>query len=795
MVDKIVGGIENVVFKFRLVILLLFLAVTAFMAYNATSLKVEAGFNKLLPLNHEYMKTFREYQAEFGGANRILVALKWNGEGDIFENAEYLKALKNATESVFFLPGVDRSRVSSIFTANVRYVEVTEEGFTGGDVVPADFFDAQGEPKPALFDRVRSNAIKSGEVGRLVTNDLKGAMISADLQEVDPVTGEKLDYQSVARMLETELRDKYETDQISVHILGFAKSIGDIADGARSVVVFFGVALVITAILLYLYSGSIWLTVLPLVASMVAVAWQLGSLTVMGLALDPMSILVPFLVFAIGVSHGVQMINSWNGEVLFGTSNRNNMDSLINDPHGHDSISAARITFRRLLIPGGIALISDTIGFLTLLFIEIGIIQEMAITASLGVGLIIFTNLILMPILLSYVKISNFEAYRKKHQKAVGSKDWLWNSLGFFSTVKGSIIMLVIAGVMLFVGLDIQKGLKIGDLEAGVPELRPESRYNQDSDAVVNAFAIGLDVLTVISESKTDGCVEYDIMNEIDQFAWYIMNIEGVKSSNYLSLLSKKAMVGWNEGNPKWFVTSRNRDNTVNAIYEYQDNKEVKNNSCAAMPIMFYLADHKAETINRVIAAVKKYNATIATDVVKYRLATGNVGVMAATNEAVEAAQGPMLYYVYGAIIVLCLATFLSLRATICIVAPLALVSVLAYALMTLIDVGLKVSTLPVVALGVGIGVDYGIYIFARMNEFLKEGAGLEEAFKDALKLTGKPVIFTAITLGVGVATWIMSDLKFQADMGLLLTFMFVVNMLGAVMLLPALARILYWKR
>jgi len=206
------------------------------------------------------------------------------------------------------------------------------------------------------------------------------------------------------------------------------------------------------------------------------------------------------------------------------------------------------------------------------------------------------------------------------------------------------------------------------------------------------------------------------------------------------------------------------------------------------MPVKIYTADHKAETIDRIVSEVKRYDAQHGSDEARFLLATGNVGVMAATNEAVSAAQFPMLMWVFAAIIMLCLITFRSLRATLCIVIPLALVSILAYALMSMLEIGLKVSTLPVVALGVGIGVDYGIYIFARLREILGQGAKLQEAYRKTLTITGNGVLFTGITLAMGVATWIFSPLKFQADMGILLTFMFLVNMLGAIILLPALA-------
>jgi predicted RND superfamily exporter protein len=219
------------------------------------------------------------------------------------------------------------------------------------------------------------------------------------------------------------------------------------------------------------------------------------------------------------------------------------------------------------------------------------------------------------------------------------------------------------------------------------------------------------------------------------------------------------------------------------------------NGDCSVMPVMIFTADHKAETIDRIVAEVKSFDHEFGSEALKFRLATGNVGVMAATNEAVSAAQFPMLLYVFAAIVFLCLITFRSLRATLCVVLPLGLVSLLAYTLMTRLEIGLKVSTLPVVALGVGIGVDYGIYIYSRFRTIWAEGGTLQEAYRETLTVTGNGVVFTGITLAAGVGTWIFSPLKFQADMGILLTFMFLVNMLGAIFLLPALATFLLPKR
>jgi predicted RND superfamily exporter protein len=764
-VEAVKSRIEHLVFDHRRVVLALFMLVTLFMLGSAATLRVDAGFNKLLPLEHPYMQTFVKYQKEFGGANRVLIAITVD-EGDIFNKA-FFDTLKKVTDEVFFIPGVDRAQVKSLFTPNVRFIEIVEDGFSGGNVIPATF---QGTQEG--LEEVRKNIIKSGQVGRLVANDFTGAMITAGLLEVDPSTGERIDYQQVAQRLE-KIRQDHETS--TIHIIGFAKIVGDITEGAQNVLLFFAIAFFITALLVFLYSLSIRLTILPLVTSLIAVIWQLGILPLLGYGIDPMSILVPFLVFAIGVSHGVQMINSVRGEIYMGTPIE----------------QAVRSSFRRLLVPGGIALASDTIGFLTILLIKIEIIQEMAITASIGVSVIILTNLILLPVLLSYLPADESRLQQRTEHRAARMRR-IWHALSAFSARPTATITLVIAAILFSFGMWKGAGVEIGDLEQGVPELRSDSRYNLDSAIITERFSIGVDILTVIAETHADGCIEHSNMELIDRFSWHMQNIEGVQSTLALPALARLYNAGWNEGNPKWQVLPRNQQVMVQAIRPVDTSSGLLNEDCSAMPVLIFTTNHKAKTIARIVDAVKEFDHRYGNEDLRFRLASGNVGVMAATNEAVAAAQFPMLIYVYSAIIALCLLTFRSLRATLCIVLPLGLVSVLAYALMTILDIGLKVSTLPVVALGVGIGVDYGIYIFSRLHRQLEKGLPLREGYEVTLQITGNAVLFTGLTLGIGVFTWIFSDLQFQADMGILLTFMFVLNMIASITLLPALAAFFY---
>jgi predicted RND superfamily exporter protein len=661
--------------------------------------------------------------------------------------------------------------VQSLYTPNVRFTEVVEDGIAAGNVVPADF-----EPTPEGLAQVRENVLKANIVGRLVANDFSGAIISAELLEFNPNTGEPLDYIFVARELEEKIRAKNDSIAdviVDTHIIGFAKVIGDISDGAVRVVLFFGVAFVITAIFLYLFTRSVRHTAIILVCSLIAVVWQLGTLTLLGFGIDPMGILVPFLIFAIAVSHGVQMVSAVRAEVFLGA----------------DGLTAARRGFRRVVIPGAIALASDTIGFITILVIQIQVIKEMAVTASLGVATIILTNLVLLPVLVSYVTPD--DAYLERLRKRAVRLAILWEKLSRVADPKRARVILVVALVLLVFGIWKGSDVRIGDLHAGVPELRHDSRYNIDSRVISERFAIGVDIITVIVETIPEGCIDYDVMTRIDDFTWRIRNVEGVRTVISLPVIAKVINAGWSEGSLKWRVIPRNQSVLVQSVAYVPTSSGLLNEDCSVMPVMIFTTDHRAETIDRVVNAVKGLDDELGSENVRFRLATGNVGVMAATNEEVSADQFPILIGVFSAVILLCFVTYRSIRAVLCIVLPLGLVSLLAYALMSVLEIGLKVSTLPVVALGVGIGVDYGIYIYSRFASILAEGEPIQAAYKRTLQITGTGVIFTGLALAVGVGTWIFAPLKFQADMGILLTFMFLVNMLGAIFLLPALASLL----
>jgi predicted RND superfamily exporter protein len=548
--------------------------------------------------------------------------------------------------------------------------------------------------------------------------------------------------------------------------------VGDIASGAQGVVAFFGIAFLITAALMYWFVKDIKLTVVSLVVAMMPVLWLLGTLPIIGFGIDPLSILVPFLIFSIGVSHAVQMTKSWERAVSDGMS----------------SLDAAKHSFANLFIPGTLALLTNVLGFAVILIIPIDIVRELGITASLGVAWMIITNKMLLPILLSYLKVSP-QTLEKEHAQS-DRFDKLWRTAAGFAGKKNALWSIGASVIVLAFGVWKAQDLKVGDYGQGVPELRADSRYNMDNAMIVSKFAIGVNTLGVVAQTKDvpGACTNYDVMTTIEKFDWYMQNVPGTQSVMSLPGVAKTINAGFNEGNLRWRQLPRDPSTMAQSVTPVDTATGLLNPDCSAMQVLVNTTDQQGDTLRRMVAEVKNFAKEANTPNLEFKLATGNMGVAAATNEAVDKARFEMHGAIFGALLLMCMATFRSLRATLCILIPLAIVSILCEALMPMLGIGMKVSTLPVIALGVGVGVDYGIYLYDRIEIHMEEGKDLAESFFLSLRERGTAMIFTAVTMTLGVGTWAMSALKFQADMGILLAFMFFLNMVGAIFLLPALA-------
>ena len=771
MLSLVIARLESLLFGHRAAFLIALGIFTAGMAVFAARLELSAGFEKQLPKGHEYIKTFEQYRDQLFGANRLTIAVHAR-KGDIW-NPETLTQVLKVTDALAYLPGVSRTSVTSLWTPNVFFTEITEDGFraepvAGGDIVPEKL---TGE----VIAKVRQRAVAGGHVGTLVARDQTSALITAELVDTDPVTGRKLDYVAFDRLLEEKIRHPFENERVQVQIIGFAKQIGDIAGQAADVTRFFGLAFLLTGLAVYWYCRSVRLTLLPLACSLVSLIWQFGTLRLLGFGLDPLAILVPFLVFAIGVSHGIQQINYIVREVA----------------HGTDSAGAARNSFTGLLIPGSLALVTALVSFVTLILIPIPMIRELAITAAIGVGYKIVTNLMMLPVAASFFRFTP-EFARDALLRRERHSGWLRVIARIAKPRNAAAVSLVCAGIFA-VAVWQSQGRHVGSLQAGAPELRADSRYNTDVAAIVDRFDVGLDWLTVVFEAtqerKGSVCSRADELLFIEDFAWRMSSVPGVVSADSLAGQLKLYNAGMNEGSPKLATITRD-GRGLGSQFQGVNNRlaGLSSGDCRVQAVNLYLPDHRATTIKGVVAAVKEFRESNRLDGVAIRLASGNAGVQAATNEVLASSELPMMLYVYAAILALVFFAYRDWRAMVACCLPLTVATWIGYWFMKELQIGLTVATLPVMVLAVGIGVDYAFYIYNRLQFHLAHGIGFTKALEHALLETGVATVFTAVTLSIGVATWSFSSLKFQADMGELLTFMFLVNMVLAITLLPAFA-------
>lgn len=783
MTGKFSSAVAGAVFSARPVVLAVFALLTLFLGYQALNIQVNTDVRKMVPLGHPYIENFLKHRNDVQLGNDIRVIVSDVQHDDIF-NDEYMQVLRLVTDDIYAIDGVDPSMISSLWTPDTRWAEVTEDGFEGGEIIPPAY-DGSEES----LEQLRVNVLRSRYVGRLVADDFRSSIVHAHL--MDPLAADsEVNIPELNRQLD-EIRERYQEEYpfVRIHIVGAAKVAGDVMAAAQEVAMFFFLTLGLTALLLLIDTRCIRSTLTVTGCSFAAVIWQLGVVSMLGFTIDPYSMLVPFLVFAIAVSHGVQVVNALANHAT----------------DGLEKLASARATLISLAVPGTVALVSDAIGFLTLYVIDVGVIRELAIAASVGVAIIILTNLVVVPVIMSYIGTSP-AAINKIRLKRDHHSHPLATVFSRFTQPRWAAVSVLIGVLGYAGGLWVSKDLQVGDLDKGAPELWPDPceemdcprgyipdrryQYNHDINVLVSDYSVSADVLVVIGETPPEGCNHYEALQKIDDLGWRLRNVKGVQGVTSIASATKQINANMNEGNLKWATISRDQFALNNVMRFMPD--ELYNLDCSVTPIYAFLDDHRAATLDRVTRVVEEFAAEHNDpDVIRFKLAAGNAGIEAATNQTIEASQYRMLALVYGVVFLLCLAAFRSLRAVLCIIIPLGLTSILCQALMTHLGIGVKVATLPVIALGVGIGVDYGIYIYSRLASYLKQGLPLDQAYHETLKTTGKAVAFTGLALAVGVIFWSFSSIKFQADMGILLTFMFLWNMIGALWLLPALARFL----
>lgn len=736
-----------------------------------------------LPVEHPLVQTYLAHRGTFSDANRLVVAVHAR-QGSIW-TAEGLRRLLLVTEALRLLPGVERSHVVSLWTPNVFVTDVSTQGFEAAPLISGDITPERLNDTAVALVRERTE--RGGYIGQLVSRDGRSALVVADLQE-RAADGRPLDHAAIGHALEHKIRRTYEDAQFEVQVIGYSKAISDITDFAGQAAGFALLVLAITAACVWLQVRHMVLAALPIGCSLASLVWQLAAMKLLGIGLDPLAMVVPLLVFSIGVSHGVQQVSGIVDAVGAGSS-----------PY-----RAARRGFVRLLGPGVLALGTAAASFATLALVPITAVREVGLAAALGVSFKLVSNLLMLPLAASLLSVSpqRREQWRslQSRRSALRWREALLAACASLTRPKRAITASLVLVLLAAAAAGYGTGRSVGSLRAGVAELHPDARFNRDARDIAGRFEFGLDLLTVVAEvgSSADPgpCHRPEAMAYLDRLEARWAQWPEVVSTASLAGVVRLSHAALHEGLPRMAsIPQEGRSLAAQIATLNHQVARLASEDCSVQGIHLYLRDLTSATLSPLISRLQEDLAQEQGSVtaVTLRLGGGSGAVQAATDQTLQSAEPTMLAWVYGVIVVLVLGVWRSPLALLACFAPLTMATAFGYALMRGLGLGLTVGTLPVLVLACGIGVDYAFYLFAalrsrqaRPSTQAPQTHSTEQQMLAALRASAVPTAFTALTLAASTGCWAFSGLKFQSDMGLLLGLMFLVSLFTTLVVLPA---------
>jgi len=756
-------ALAKFVIRHRLFFLLGTLAVTAFFAAQIPKVTVESPLIDLFPSDHEFVQTYKDYEDIFGGANLVVMSLEVE-KGDIF-NTPTLGKIRSITKALELLPGINNYQVLSLTQRKVKNITVdASAGFTAQPLAWPDVPTTEEE-----IEKLKKLVHTSARVhGKLVSYDDQAALIIAGFFK------EQMDELETYRKLHG-IAGEVEDDNTSIQIIGRPVILGFVLDHYSQLIYLFIATVASIILLLLLYFRDLRGMMIPVTTALLSAMWGIGLLGLMGYNFDPLVLVVPFVISARALSHSVQLIERYMEEYAV----------------DQDRSGAAERTFSGLFEPGIVGIVTDALGVAAVALTPIPLMQKLAVMGGFWVLSIIVTDMIFNPVLLSYLPPP-----KKKHVVGEGWVAHMLAAVGRWCMGPNRYTVIALTVVLLGVGGWYASKLVVGDIHPGTPMLWPNSEYNLDTEKIGNKFN-NTDIINVIVEGEEWNAVKSpDVLNKI----WFLQRrMETLPEvGGTLSIVDMippiiRALHG---GDPRWELIpteAREAGFFLEMIYGASEpgdlSRFVTPNSMHSN-ISINLKDHKGVTLQKVVKELRDYVKENPMEGAKFRLAGGYGGLLAAVNEVVAWAEARVTIIAFSFVFLFCAIAYRSLIAGMLFLIPLMLSNYLTLALMGWRGIGLDVNALPVVALGVGLGVDYGLYVISRIREEFQEKNDLREAIITAMSTAGKAVLLTAGTMVFGVVFWTFSFLRFQADMGLLLVFWMCVSMTGGLVLLPTLVYI-----
>lgn len=756
--------IDKVIFAAPKVTLLVIFSVTVFFALQIPTVRIVSDFADLLPQEHPYIKLHNSIRDTFGGANNIILSVEVE-EGTIFTN-DHLQRIHRLTLGVDSLAGINHNMVASVTHRTTRKVWLSPEG----TVRSAPHFDpSKGNYSDSELKVMADEVIANPRVyGLMVSPDLKSALIRGTLNEG------ALDYETVFVQLQ-ETRDRESVPGVSIHATGNPVLVGWVSSYVDQIVQIFLFTILIMLALLILYFRKAYGILLPLFGLVLTSIWGLGILSLLGYNLDPLMLVIPFLISARAMSHGIQLVERFYFELADDADHRR----------------AARAAFENLFRPGSLGVISDAIGLMLISLGSVPINDKLAIYASLWAVSVIFTVLITIPVMLEILP---------KPRNTTLKNDILRRTLPRLTRnltgPRGIKAILSIAVVCYVAGAYFASWVQIGESEPGSPLLYLDHDYNVSSKAINDAFP-GSEELYVVAETAEEGGLKRpEVIKALADFEAHMLTdpeLGGAKGLPDL-VYAMNRMTHYDD--PRWMVEPEDTkmaggllfmymmsSPVPGALLEYLDPKEKVAN------LVFYYKDHQGETIRRAIHMAREWIESNASDVegLEVKLAGGLIGVTAAINNAAYETNLLVIPLVLVLILTIVTLFYWSLHAGWLMMLAMSFATTLTYAYMGIMAIGINVNTVPIIAVGIGVGIDYSIYIMDRIRAEMERLGDLREAVNHATSTTGAAIGFTATTLIGGVIMWVfVSDLRFQADAALLLIVMLILNALAAILLVPA---------
>jgi len=741
------------------------LLVTAVFAAGLLRLRIGTDFFSLYPPNHPYIQLYKQYRQMFGSANVLVCAVEVS-EGDIF-NLETLGKIDRITQALLSTPGCNALQVISLTHPRLKCVNVTTWGIQIRPVMWPQFPQDQAD-----LERIRSAVYTNeGIRGFFVSPDDKAAAVFAGFWEegVDPV--------GLHRLLQ-DLTARESDDNTRVYFTGYPALYAYIYQLAPQLYAVLAATLLLMVALLFFYFRTWQGVLLPVLSAAVSAVWGLGFASFLGYNLDPLVLVIPVIITARALSHSVQSMSRYHEEVLrLGGRTR-----------------AIEKAYGELVSPATLSIVTDGIGVLMISIATIPLMRNLGIFCSFWIVSMFVSIPTLNPVVLSFLRPPRPERIRQE------SRGRLYRLLAGLlirpSAGRGRWAVLGFIGAVLVLGGIYSARLKVGDTEAGAALLFPSHPYNR-AYAVFNEKFVGASQLVVIAEGTAEGAIkDPESLGLMEDFQRYMETEGGAGGSLTFTNLIKRIFRMYHEGNPRWEMIPDDPRHLGQIGFLVASNTSPGEMNRWLDPtwtnatITCFYKEVNNEGIHRAIDQAKAFIADHPSEKIRFRLAGGLMGILAAVNEEVEYSYWASLLVVFVAVFLLCVATFRSVTAGLVLIIPLAVSQILSEVFMLLAGIDLNINSLPVAAIAVGIGIDYGIYLLARISEEFQATGDYGAANRRAVETTGKAIIFTATTLIAGVIFWVFIDLKFQAEMGMLLALLMFLNMVDALILIPSLVRI-----